>query len=99
MRRNSRVALKQTPPMLLECVAHVTAECDVMTISSGWTLAGILCCAGEGDRKDLDPNRATFPLRGEETGATFSLTEFTMVPPPVPALAPHGRSPSSRSGP
>jgi quercetin dioxygenase-like cupin family protein len=38
---------------------------------------------------DLGPNRALFPLAGEETGGRYSLTDFTMAPPPAPGPPAH----------
>ncbi len=45
--------------------------------------------AGEAETADLGPNRASFPLTGDETGGRYSLTEFTMAPPPAPGPPPH----------
>jgi quercetin dioxygenase-like cupin family protein len=55
----------------------------------GWAPTGILRRAEEADKADLGPNRATFPLSGDETGGKYSLTEFTMAPPPSPGPPPH----------
>jgi quercetin dioxygenase-like cupin family protein len=38
---------------------------------------------------DLGPNRAAFAIAPVETGGTFSLTDFTMAPPPAPGPPPH----------
>lgn len=51
--------------------------------------AGILRNAGDAPAGVLDPNRAVFALSGDETGGKYSLTEFTMAPPPVPGPPPH----------
>jgi quercetin dioxygenase-like cupin family protein len=37
----------------------------------------------------LGPNRAVFALSGDETGGKYSLTAFTMAPPPAPGPPPH----------
>ena len=37
----------------------------------------------------LGPNTVTFLISGEETGGTFSLTEFEAAPPPAPAAPLH----------
>ena len=37
----------------------------------------------------LGPNRVTFLIAGEETGGTFSLTEFAAAPPPAPSAPAH----------
>lgn len=57
--------------------------------AAGWAPSGILRSAHETDKADLGPNRATFPLSGDETGGRYSLTEFTMAPPPAPGPPPH----------
>lgn len=51
--------------------------------------SGILRPAGNATVGDLGPNRAVFSLTGEETGGKYSLTEFTMAPPPTPGPPPH----------
>lgn len=53
------------------------------------TPAGILRLAGDAPSGDLGPNRAVFSLSAEETGGRYSLTEFTMAPPPAPGPPPH----------
>lgn len=55
----------------------------------GWAPAGILRQAGDAPEAELGPSRATFPLSGDETGGRYSLTEFTMAPPPAPGPPPH----------
>ena len=57
--------------------------------AAGRAPEGILRRAGEADQADLNPNRATFPLSGAETGGRYPLTEFTMAPPPAPGPPPH----------
>ena len=57
--------------------------------AAGWAPAGVLRSAGEADAADLGPNQATFPLTGQETGDKYSLTEFSMAPPPAPGPPPH----------
>jgi quercetin dioxygenase-like cupin family protein len=37
----------------------------------------------------LGPNRVTFLLRADETGGRYSLTEFTLAPPPAPGPPMH----------
>jgi quercetin dioxygenase-like cupin family protein len=44
---------------------------------------------GDAPAGDLGPNRAVFSLSGDETGGKYSLTEFTMAPPPTPGPPPH----------
>ena len=56
---------------------------------AGWAPPGILRAAGDAQAADLGPNRAIFVLRGDETGGKYSLTEFTMAPPPAPGPPPH----------
>lgn len=51
--------------------------------------AGILRLVGDAPAGDLGPNRAVFSLSGDETGGKYSLTEFTMAPPPTPGPPPH----------
>jgi quercetin dioxygenase-like cupin family protein len=51
--------------------------------------AGILRLAGDAPAGDLGPNRAVFSLSGDETGGKYSLTEFTMAPPPTPGPPAH----------
>ena len=57
--------------------------------SSGRAPAGILRPAGDAATADLGSNRASFLLSGDETGGKYSLTEFTMAPPPAPGPPPH----------
>lgn len=57
--------------------------------TAGWAPAGVLRSAGEADTADLGPNQATFPLTAQETGDKYSLTEFSMAPPPAPGPPPH----------
>lgn len=59
------------------------------TLSSAAAPTGILRPAGAAPAGDLGPNRAVFALSGDETGGKYSLTEFTMAPPPVPGPPPH----------
>ncbi len=56
---------------------------------AGWALAGVLRAAGDVEKADLGPNRAAFPLSAVDTGGKFSLTDFTMAPPPAPGPPPH----------
>jgi quercetin dioxygenase-like cupin family protein len=56
---------------------------------AGWAPTGILRAAGAAQAADLGPNRAVFALSGDETGGKYSLTEFTMAPPPAPGPPPH----------
>lgn len=51
--------------------------------------SGALRTKGEADAVNLGLNHASFPLTGDETGGTYSLTEFTMAPPPAPGPPPH----------
>ncbi|HEX9038779.1 MAG TPA: cupin domain-containing protein [Ktedonobacterales bacterium] len=51
--------------------------------------AGILRSSDAAPAADLGPNRAAFTLSGDETGGRYSLTEFTMAPPPAPGPPPH----------
>jgi quercetin dioxygenase-like cupin family protein len=51
--------------------------------------AGILKSATEIERRALGPNEASFPLAGAETGGVYSLTDFTMAPPPAPGPPAH----------
>lgn len=37
----------------------------------------------------LGPNKVTFLISGQETGGTFSLTEFEAAPPPAPSAPLH----------
>jgi quercetin dioxygenase-like cupin family protein len=55
----------------------------------GGAPAGVLRLVGDAQAGDLGPNRAVFSLSGDETGGKYSLTEFTMVPPPTPGPPPH----------
>ena len=57
--------------------------------AAGWAPAGILRQVGDAPEAELGPSRATFPLSGDETGGRYSLTEFTMAPPPAPGPPPH----------
>lgn len=57
--------------------------------AAGGAPRGVLRPAGDVDTADLGPNRATFPLGGEDTGGRFSLTDFTMAAPPAPGPPPH----------
>ena len=50
---------------------------------------GVLRVAGEVERADLGANVAAFSLPGEDTGGLYSLTTFTMAPPPLPGPPPH----------
>ena len=59
------------------------------TTSAAAAPAGILRNTGDAPAGDLGPNRAIFALSAEETGGRYSLTEFTMAPPPVPGPPPH----------
>lgn len=56
---------------------------------AGWAPTSVLRQAGDAEGADLGPNRASFPLSGAETGGAYSLTEFTMAPPPAPGPPPH----------
>jgi quercetin dioxygenase-like cupin family protein len=56
---------------------------------AGWAPTGILRPAADAEATDLGPNRAVFALSGDETGGTYSLTAFTMAPPPAPGPPPH----------
>lgn len=53
------------------------------------TARAVLRVATDIHRAQLGPNHATFPLTGEDTGGVFSLTDFTMAPPPAPGPPPH----------
>ena len=57
--------------------------------AAGWAPAGVLRSAGKADAADLGPNQATFPLTWQETADKYSLTEFSMAPPPAPGPPPH----------
>lgn len=50
---------------------------------------GILRPVDDAPAGKLGPNRAVFALSEDETGGKYSLTEFTMAPPPVPGPPPH----------
>ena len=45
--------------------------------------------ADEGETVALGPNRVRFLLGTDETGGSFSLTEFLMAPPPAPGPPMH----------
>ena len=57
--------------------------------SFGWAPRGILRGSEDAESANLGPNRAVFPLTGDETGGRYSLTEFVMAPPPAPGPPPH----------
>lgn len=57
--------------------------------TSGDGTPGLLRAAAEVEAVQLGPNAVTFPLRGEETGGRYSLTQFVMAPPPNPGPPPH----------
>ena len=59
------------------------------TTSPAAAPAGILRPVGDAPSGALGPNQAVFSLSAEETGGKYSLTEFTMAPPPVPGPPPH----------
>ena len=56
---------------------------------AGQAPIGVLRAADDVEAVSLGPNRVGFPLRGDETGGTYSLTAFTMAPPPAPGPPPH----------
>lgn len=41
------------------------------------------------EQRALGPNHVAFVLSGDDTGGTFSLTDFSMAPPPAPGPPPH----------
>jgi quercetin dioxygenase-like cupin family protein len=45
--------------------------------------------AEEGKTVSLGPNRVAFLLRADQTGGRYSLTEFTLAPPPAPGPPMH----------
>lgn len=49
----------------------------------------ILRPAEEGEEVGLGPNRVAFVLGGTETGGRYSLTAWTMAPPPAPTPPVH----------
>src|ERR687885_549335 len=51
--------------------------------------APIIAAAEEGKTVSLGPNRVTFLLRAEQTAGHYSLTEFTLAPPPAPGPPMH----------
>jgi quercetin dioxygenase-like cupin family protein len=51
--------------------------------------APIIAAAEEGKTVSLGPNRVAFLLRAAETGGSYSLTEFTLAPPPAPGPPMH----------
>jgi quercetin dioxygenase-like cupin family protein len=51
--------------------------------------APIIAAAEEGKTVSLGPNRVAFLLRADQTGGRYSLTEFTLAPPPAPGPPMH----------
>ncbi len=95
MSRRIRVQESPAPrPSVVDCPkeAHTTSPSDLTgntPSTSAPSPAGILRSPGAAPAGDLGPNRAAFALSGDETGGKYSLTEFTMAPPPAPGPPPH----------
>ena len=58
----------------------------------------VICNAYEGMMVALGPNRVTFLVRDEDTGGRYSLTEFTLAPPPAPGPPMHVHKAEDEAG-
>lgn len=57
--------------------------------SVGWARRGLLREAANMEATAFGPNHVVFVLSGDDTGGTYSLTDFTMAAPPAPGPPPH----------
>jgi quercetin dioxygenase-like cupin family protein len=65
----------------------MTAPSEGRTV--GWATRGVVRDAANVERTAFGPNQVTFVLSGDDTGGTYSLTDFTMAAPPAPGPPPH----------